>query len=1454
MKKFKTADVQAKRNERGQSMVEYALIVAFVIIAFAVTLAMTGPAIGNVFSNVVYNLVGVNPGEEVANLATQGGPTAFWATVTWVAGHPQGETPYPTQITLPTRAAPTAVATINTPDYTHTYTPTSTSSRTPTSTPTYTLVPTSGPSPTPEDKEFPVPFADRANNVLNWRLDRSYVLNAAGWAGQYFNGSACPGTDPDPAVPGNTAQINYNWESGSPDATINNDNFVGCWETSFTTAQDIPLRFVGTFESGALEIRLNGSTLVLNGTAVSLNTVVQNFTVPAGTHLLSVRYAHATGDASVSVYAERVSQNPSDEPATADGCPWATTSSNLLSGSPMNVFDDDPATDSWPSGQRCFLELRGWVNAQSAPNPKLSFWDVWDFLAASGIEAELQIANYVETSPGSQVLDRSVWNSPLATFTLRQPGTANYNWTRTEIDLSSISGLGSRWTFRFALRNASGSPQTLRWYIDDVQVLNAQAPARTFTVNDLWNLNQRSQMRDFIFNADANFTEEQTSAAPASSEWRWNLTSDYARSGTAFSLKGLVPSASPTTGAPDSPRVFYLEFTNLVDLTVAPAADSEGDAGDPILSFWHAYRLSTGASIRVEYTRDSRADNGQLPPADAANPESWTVIPDTAPAVFTNEGMLLNFSAPSTGGRNEANPATERTSLTMKPVSIRLSEIPNWNSQPFRLRFALVLNEGATINPDDGWFIDDIRIERDISSPFVGYPFVDSAESATFTAQTWIGTGGWAASAQGGGVNGSGQNYTDSPGTGVNYPVGGETWFELRRKIDLLGDTPGNTESTSPAVSPTLSFWMRRDLRGYFDVEIWTPTTNTWTLAWRMDNNTARSTNTAWERVEIDLREALRINTNETWGSAALTSDADREDDDIRIRFRLQGVGGTSYDGIYIDEIRVADANTTTHRLWTAGDGTFIDDFETNVPTLEQRWYAGGTWNTVNNRGYLNTIGLTDSPAGNYTQNARAMVEIARIFDLSNTVGAQIPSLDFMTRSNLADQDVVRVEIAERNAADSGPQVYNDMFGWNAWAPAVISPIGGTTVTNTRVDTPVRWRVDLRPYVGRQIRIRFVLESNGDATVADGLVLDNVSLRPATQTLTRPWAPNGSLTEFVTEGTWSTTSQFFAGGTTGTDLGSNQWYGLYFDCETLMGPIENLDLICGSVDTYSTIMTSYTDNPQDTSYTPPAGIVRQSPNPSPNVDLWLNSVSAPPGTNPANFTDTFGARWARSVTLNANTTYRFYAISNGGFRLAINDRTGITSGVNVATNRIFDLWYDHNNQLDFATVQVGGATINRVLTLEYFDTTGDSVMSLSASSGQRSYSDSPNTPLGSDYNVVLSSRFGNSALVLDRVFSTPAGGATLTYNLLWKLSVNNTFTAEVSYDGGFTWTVVDTIPNGAVQGGTRTNIPPTGTWVTRTVPLNANQSQVTFRFRLDTRARGDTNSDDGVWVADIQVS
>ncbi|MFN8564365.1 MAG: hypothetical protein U0703_22745 [Anaerolineae bacterium] len=180
----------------------------------------------------------------------------------------------------------------------------------------------------------------------------------------------------------------------------------------------------------------------------------------------------------------------------------------------------------------------------------------------------------------------------------------------------------------------------------------------------------------------------------------------------------------------------YLELKYPIDLTAPLPPDSEGDTMRAAAVVLEAFEIDPNASIRVQYTTDA---NDEVP-------DNWIDIP--------NQGVLIDFSTPT--GAN-------RTNLTMHPVEIDLSNITVLGITQFRLRFALYVDGSATTF-GDGWYIDDIKIERENSSPFFAYPFYDSAEVPSDTADWWDAIGGeWGATTEKGGVNGSANAYADSP-------------------------------------------------------------------------------------------------------------------------------------------------------------------------------------------------------------------------------------------------------------------------------------------------------------------------------------------------------------------------------------------------------------------------------------------------------------------------------------------------------------------------------------------------------------------------------------------------------------------------------------------------------------------------------------------------------------------
>ena len=1036
------------------------------------------------------------------------------------------------------------------------------------------------------------------------------------------------------------------------------------------------------------------------------------------------------------------------------------------------------------------------------------------------------------------MLDRSQLN--WQTISTRSTGTSNYNWTRNQIDLSTISGLSDQVTFRYVIGSSSGGTP-FRWYIDDIQILDAPASS-SYTIGNEWNLNDRDQMHDFIFDADSNKTLEDNPSLPDTIDgWRWNLTSTNAHSGMSWDDSPGVDYQGHSQGGP---RVHYLEFKQPIDLTTSrspavPASDSEGDTGYPILSFWYAYDISTDASIRVQYTRD----------ANDAVPDTWTDVPDG--------GLLVDFTAPSAP---QANEQVLRTNLNMQPVSVNLTHVPNWDSQPFRLRFALAVNAGAS-SFGDGWYIDDIRLERSADSTFMGYPFFDGAEDPNFTSAVWTSLGGkWGASTEVGGAFSSATAYSDSPNQ--DYAENGDFSLQLSSVIDLLNDSPSNNvepDTRAPAVNPILTFWYRRDVHSNVDfvVDVWVDSVGSWATVWDYASNNDPTFNLerAWVRGEINLVQAVQSITGKAWGTISANGDGVTSDDDVRVRFRMITNNATSTsDGVYVDNISINDAPTAVHNLWTPGsatNGTLVENVEFATPiggNWTDRWYAGGDWTAISgvtNGSHSGSMSLANDPvitvpgngASDYTSS---ILEFKPVIDLTSASASDRPIMYFWTRYQVASNATFRVEIAQEDTASSS-QGPDKIGGWTTWTkqPMMVGePPTNNELTNTAVVTWLRGQVDLSSFVGSRIRVRFVYDTTSWTWSGDteGIILDDIAFTFGPRQLSLPFNDTAqSTTNWITEGIWGLGKDYYVGTGSNADIfGPTQWSGTYFNCTGT----------CGA-SIFTNILAANTNYPSSAPLTLTGDKIGPSNVGEINYN-WGGTV-LPMGTTDTNYLDKFVARWIRQVTLQPGT-YHFRTVSDDGIQLRIDDPSGLSGTLEDAGDGsayIIRNWTNHGATVDSGYLTVPGPSpVTRTLSLEFYEQTGNAVAELFASSTSYTFTDSPN-PTGS---TVDSLSPGNSSLILNGYFNLVGSPNTpvLTFKALYELPWNNIFRAEYSIDGGFTWIQGARIDN-------NTRLPAADAqwvWDDRTFNLPQNNN-VMIRFRLDTRSAGSTG--DGIFITNIEV-
>ncbi len=1155
--------------------------------------------------------------------------------------------------------------------------------------------------------------------------------------------------------------------------------------------------------------------------------------------------------------------NPDDVTAVGDDCQWNIMSAEDMSNSRSSFFDENPSGDTFSANRTCYLELRGYLNIDTAainPEPRLSFWDIHDFTGGSSTVASVQISA-VPNLLGDGSVDRSSlsWQE----VPLRSGATANYNWTRTEIDLREVAGIPvntTRITVRFKLQSGA-SAGNIRWYIDDVQVVNETNPLFENTLNAQWNLDSRAQMDSFIFNTDSERRLELGAPLPAPnpSSRRWDITSTLARSGTSFHSGNLI--RHPQGG----PRTYELRLRYPINLTSAPATDFEGDSGPLILSFWHGYDAPKGIRLEVQYTTD---------PVTNLNP-TWTTFP--------NEGLLLDFDDPS--GAPLPNQQTARSNMVMQRVQIDLTSV---SSQIFRVRFLASVNyefNSAPTANGNGWFIDDIRIERRGSSQYHPYPFTDYAQDTAFTNANWLATGSWGISSESG-FNGSSQSYSDSPSAAYlvdNLPK----TFAMTRLIDLLNDTPNKSaedqEGSRPAaVDPFLSFWFRRNtsVNVILNVDMWNQRSGTWTTIWTYNPNLSgvRATNYAWERVEIDVREAVARSNGSgwTWGGTGSTSITGNTcdlanlnnclDDDIKVRFLMQASTGavSQQEGFFVDDIRIGELPTITHRLWTGSGGngdTYNDYLEWSAVDFPNNWHVGAFQQFsppsgcatlfAHTRESLGSGMLHDSPSANcpdqtlsnmsrYGNYTLSIVEMRRVIDLTSTPNFVRPILYFWSRREIGTGDSFRVEVATENTSDTSPQAYNDMAGWNAWATV-------WSVSSSRRDTWMREQIDLTPYIGTRIRVRWVIDAPDGSLQGDGWYLDGIRVTYNTGSLFTTFTVNESAItgNWVREGLWGAGTDFFLSSVSSPaivpELIGNWAWTVYYDGDT-DGQEFNTPVY-------------------EPPTSPPLAIIYQN---------LANGV--PPFTSGP--TQYYAQRFVKTGVQLPVGTYTFSLISNDGGRLYFDTNAGTNLNTFCASSDVssqyclIERWTTGAASLSARTITVSSVT-PRTVTVDHFQATNTAVIAMGATTSQYSFTDSPNSGTiaspGATYTFLNSVSYGNSSLILNGVINTNAiAGSTnyLNFRRLYLFEANMLFTAEYSTDGGFTWTALSGANAGSTGG--RTAMFPVAVSGFSGLP-NANTQDweqvqglalpetdaLLIRFRLSTFSAVSTS--DGVYVTDIYI-
>ncbi|MBI5931370.1 MAG: hypothetical protein HY862_18830 [Chloroflexi bacterium] len=547
---------------RGQALLEYVMILALAFIGLIAILTITGPAIGNVFSRTVYDLLGQTTTPQDPLDAGE-----FWNLVTAVASYTPANVDLITNTPAPQNnpGIPT-----NTPAMTATWTFTPIPS-----------APTAGPTATPQDRDQSAPWKDPATDPSNWQTDFTDIFTdptLAPWNAQWWNLTACTSGSIFNAT-------NGSYSGSGPTATTQEQliQFPRATHAYWTTPTSAPAagvtadfcsRFTNSvmLSQGAYTFRYrrdDGVRIFVDGTtqlapaqdwslAPTNNNYVEVNWVNPGTRSVPIVIQHRdTGSGAwleVSLYKSGQSGNSAD-------CNWSLINWNPNSP-PTAWHDSPPINTTYNSGQNCILRYRGRIDLTlpGINNPFLEFSDAYDLG---------QYDSAVVSLSGSQF--PGVWYN----LTVHSGAAAAITYGRQSYDLTNfVDNLGVAHDFRsqyleirFILITDATATNADGWYLDDITVDN-----RIETVYSI------------------GFSDSMDTGNNWVSSGGWTLSSENSHSpSTAWSDSEGGPYAASSNN--------ILQLNGRVDLTGATL-------DQPQFVFWHSFDLASGDAIYLEISHD----------------------------------------------------------------------------------------------------------------------------------------------------------------------------------------------------------------------------------------------------------------------------------------------------------------------------------------------------------------------------------------------------------------------------------------------------------------------------------------------------------------------------------------------------------------------------------------------------------------------------------------------------------------------------------------------------------------------------------------------------------------------------------------------------------------------------------------------------------------------------------
>ena len=267
-------------------------------------------------------------------------------------------------------------------------------------------------------------------------------------------------------------------------------------------------------------------------------------------------------------------------------------------------------------------------------------------------------------------------------------------------------------------------------------------------------------------------------------------------------------------------------------------------------------------------------------------------------------------------------------------------------------------------------------------------------------------------------------------------------------------------------------------------------------------------------------------------------------------------------------------------------------------------WTVSQTWNTTNNEYYSPSSSITDSPNGDYSNNANKTITLNSAVDLSNAVGA---NMTFWALWEIEDNwDYVQVEVS------------ND--GGNSWIPQCGKYTNeGVPDQNAADGEPlydgfqtswVKEEINLSDYLGAAILVRFKIISD-QAVKEDGFYFDDFQINIITGCLNNTY----SIISETSCDTYTSPSGVVYNSTgTYTDVIPNS-----FGCDSIM----TINLSITNIDT------TITQNGLTITVAQPSAVYQ-----------WIDCDNNQPinGETNQSFTASISGNYAVEVTLNGCTS------------------------------------------------------------------------------------------------------------------------------------------------------------------------------------------------------------------------